>query len=212
MTPGGTLPGILLWAAVLPIASDPQGRSAGSRDAQPHVRVENAVARARVTSAVLGAAERLGRPRCRQIVTDFTDSSGRPLLATLEATLLTAADYLVGRVWFVDGDDARQCHADAVTVAFTAPGDHVVRICARRFAERFAAGAADAEIVIIHELLHTLGLAENPPTSSAITHRVTERCGGTLTTDRLARRQTTAASLSRSTAGRVALGRWLRKT
>jgi len=36
---------------------------------------------------------------------------------------------------------------------------------------------AYAEMILIHELLHTLGLGENPPTSLEITARVTERCG-----------------------------------
>jgi hypothetical protein len=30
--------------------------------------------------------------------------------------------------------------------------------------------------LIIHEMLHTLGLGENPPSSREITQRVTERC------------------------------------
>ena len=33
-----------------------------------------------------------------------------------------------------------------------------------------------AENWIIHEMLHTLGLGENPPSSREITQRVTERC------------------------------------
>ena len=31
-------------------------------------------------------------------------------------------------------------------------------------------------VMMIHELLHTLGLGENPPTSQDITVRVTNRC------------------------------------
>ena len=30
---------------------------------------------------------------------------------------------------------------------------------------------------LIHEMLHTLGLRENPPGSAEITRRVAERCG-----------------------------------
>jgi hypothetical protein len=33
-----------------------------------------------------------------------------------------------------------------------------------------------AEAVIIHEMLHTLGLGENPPSSTEITFRVLNRC------------------------------------
>jgi hypothetical protein len=38
--------------------------------------------------------------------------------------------------------------------------------------------ASQAEIAVIHEALHTLGLGENPPDSREITRRVAERCGG----------------------------------
>jgi hypothetical protein len=34
-----------------------------------------------------------------------------------------------------------------------------------------------AEIVLLHEALHTLGLGENPPYSAEITGRVVARCG-----------------------------------
>jgi hypothetical protein len=44
---------------------------------------------------------------------------------------------------------------------------------ANRFAERSRA-AADA--AIIHELLHSLGLGEDPPTSKQITDTVLARC------------------------------------
>ena len=33
-----------------------------------------------------------------------------------------------------------------------------------------------AEALVIHEMLHTLGLGENPPTSTEITKRVEGRC------------------------------------
>jgi hypothetical protein len=35
---------------------------------------------------------------------------------------------------------------------------------------------AGVEMIVIHELLHVLGLGENPPTSEAITARVVARC------------------------------------
>ena len=33
-----------------------------------------------------------------------------------------------------------------------------------------------AEAMVIHEMLHTLGLGENPPTTFEITDRVLSRC------------------------------------
>jgi hypothetical protein len=38
--------------------------------------------------------------------------------------------------------------------------------------------SSTSEILIIHEVLHTLGLGENPPPSADITARVMARCGG----------------------------------
>jgi hypothetical protein len=50
-------------------------------------------------------------------------------------------------------------------------------VCGRRFAYYFALDRAQGEIIIIHELLHSLGLGENPPSSAAITKMVEQRCG-----------------------------------
>jgi hypothetical protein len=36
---------------------------------------------------------------------------------------------------------------------------------------------AAAAVLLIHELLHAIGLGENPPASEAITARVVARCG-----------------------------------
>lgn len=36
--------------------------------------------------------------------------------------------------------------------------------------------SSHAEAIVIHEMLHSLGLGENPPTSDYITSRVMERC------------------------------------
>jgi len=33
------------------------------------------------------------------------------------------------------------------------------------------------ELLLIHEILHTLGLGENPPSTDAIIRQVTIRCG-----------------------------------
>ena len=74
-----------------------------------------------------------------------------------------------------DGDAAR-CSADQRMVAYTAPGNRVIWICGERFADRFASSARRGAVLLIHELLHTLGLGENPPSSAAITDAVARRC------------------------------------
>jgi hypothetical protein len=153
---------------------EPRDRTSHS----PHVYLADATARGAVRRAVLGASLRLGRPSCQRIFTDFADESGKRLLANLEATTSTAPEYLLDRIWFVDGSDTPQCRHDTRTAAFTAAGDKVVRVCADRFASRFATETTAAEVIIIHELLHTLGLGENPPSTWEITRVVTKRCGG----------------------------------
>ena len=157
------------------------GASAGaaSREtvAAAHVYLDDMVARAVVARAIEGAARRLGRPACLLVLSDFTDANGQPLLETLAATGRPASDYLVERIWFVDGDAAMQCRNDSGIAAFTAAGSKVVHICARHFAG-LTRRSAVGEMLIIHELLHTLGLGENPPASAEITRSVTNRCGG----------------------------------
>ena len=81
----------------------------------------------------------------------------------------------IDRIIFRDGREHRDCTKRAI-VAFTSPGSRVVFVCSQRFA-RLARDRA--EQVIIHELLHTLGLPEGPPTSAAIDRAVASRCSDT---------------------------------
>jgi hypothetical protein len=126
-----------------------------------------------VERAIDGAKQRLTRPECQHVFTDFQDRSGNSLLANLVATGKTPGDYL-DELWFVDGTDARPCQRANFVAAFTSPGDRVVYVCASRFGLQVAQD--HAELVIIHELLHSLGLGENPPTSGQITAQVARRC------------------------------------
>jgi hypothetical protein len=57
-------------------------------------------------------------------------------------------------------------------LAFTQPNSLVVRVCPRLI--QFQGDWA--ELTVLHELLHSLGLGENPPSSAEITDRVRERC------------------------------------
>ena len=132
-------------------------------------------ARMAVEASVDGARERLGRARCQEVFAAFAGRDGQPLAEKLRATGRAGADYL-SALYFVDGDVDR-CRADEAVAAFTAPDSRVVHVCAARFAERFALKTRDGELIVIHELLHTLGLGENPPASSEISAVVRDRCG-----------------------------------
>jgi hypothetical protein len=128
-----------------------------------------------VKDAINGALRRLAKPRCQQLFTDFTNPDGHTLSDTLAAWGKTPGEALAA-LYFVEGDGSSQCRADGTRAAFTVPGSRVIYVCGTRFADRFALRTA-GEILLIHELLHALGLGENPPTSAYITDTVSMRCG-----------------------------------
>jgi hypothetical protein len=128
-----------------------------------------------VERAVEGAARRLGGAGCRAILTDFTAVDGTPLRDRLVALDVGAEDY-VSWIVFADGSHRQACQREDV-LAVTAPGSRVVYVCGRRFLDLARRGDGRADLVILHEALHTLGLGENPPDSLAITRRVAQRCG-----------------------------------
>jgi hypothetical protein len=129
-----------------------------------------------VQRAVTGAAVRLGRPACQDLLTDFSDASGQPLSTMLAASGRTPVGAFA-QLRFIEDREALQCVGGA-TLAFTQIGSRVIRVCGRQFKDRFLVNRKTTEFIMIHEFLHTLGLGENPPTSQAITNRVEFRCGG----------------------------------
>ena len=124
-----------------------------------------------VSAAVEGAARRLRDPRCQEVLSDFTDARGRTLAAALAERGVTAADHL-RTVWFLDGQGYPACDKRA-THAFSVTGGRLVFVCPTLL--KRPVGKYD-EILMIHEVLHSMGLGENPPTSEAITNQVAKRC------------------------------------
>jgi hypothetical protein len=150
--------------------------SAGSRPASLPSWDTAALERARA-----GAARRLGRPECQKVLSDFTDAEGRTLLQNLETWQLGAPDYL-HVLSFADGSSIRNCQKTSVQLA-TTPGLQTVYVCpagvavaGSRFRQTEIRNSSLAEFMVIHEMLHTLGLGENPPSTFEITERVKERC------------------------------------
>ena len=127
---------------------------------------------ASIERAIGGARRRLGHPECAAIFGDFSDGNGRPLTEVLATLMLTPTD-AAARAIFRDGRENATCRT-APVAAFTGPGSRVVFVCGNRFG---AIGRERAELTIIHELLHTLGLKERPPASGAIDRAVAQRCG-----------------------------------
>jgi hypothetical protein len=125
--------------------------------------------------ALDGAARRLESPRCQAVFAEFQDERGRPLLERLADLGVSGTSYLEW-VIFYDGTGKGTCVREGV-LAFTGQGHRVVYVCRERFEREWRAGQARfTEAVLIHEMLHTLGLGENPPSSQEITRRVLSLC------------------------------------
>jgi hypothetical protein len=118
-----------------------------------------------------GARERLADPRCQAVLADFTDVAGRRLDLLLRAGGRTALEQL-DSLGFTSGLGRHGCSRGQL--AFTQVGSLSVSICLRPFT---LLPPVKQEAVLIHEMLHSLGLGENPPESLAITAQVLKRCG-----------------------------------
>jgi hypothetical protein len=133
-----------------------------------------AVARA-VGEALQEAWRQLEEPRCQALLTEFRDRRGRPLATNIPEDAGNLQTHLA-RIVFVSGGDSKLCERGAVAV--TEPGSRVVRVCGDRLVWRtWRQNSRQIVAAFIHEALHTLGLGENPPSSSEITSRVLRRCG-----------------------------------
>lgn len=163
------------------------GARASGSGAIPHVNVSFGVpidrsfggrARTLMEYAVAGARKRLATERCQMLFTDFFDRRGRPLTAALAEQRHTAAQQL-DAIYFIEGNVTPQCLSGR-RLAFTAPGSRVVFVCGQRFEPYLVQNEPGSEVVIIHELLHALGLGENPPPSAEISERVASRCPAVL--------------------------------
>ena len=128
-----------------------------------------------VVRALGGAQRKLQDAECAGLLAEFKDQEGRALQDNLAPFEMAPNDYLVQLIIKDGGGDrtgGRLCRSGAAAV--TVPGSRVVYICGGSFRDQ-AAGLR--ENTLIHEMLHTLGLGENPPTSAQINARVRQRCG-----------------------------------
>jgi hypothetical protein len=129
---------------------------------------------ARVTHDALERASGwLEQPTCARIVAEFADRAGRPLSERLEALGMDAQSYLPF-VLFFDGTSDLSCRTGVVARAV--PGSRAVRLCGEELKRIWRQDQSYTVATLLHEMLHTLGLGENPPSSKAITRRVLDRC------------------------------------
>jgi hypothetical protein len=158
---------------VLPVWFESAVAAQGQRGRWPLVHVSDPLAHRATTGALEAAAARLSEADCKEILTDFNDANGRSLASQLSSLAVDIENYL-RMITFVDGTRDQRC--DSGAVLFTAPGSRVVRVCSDQL-KRIAPLKPEYVIAsFIHEILHTLGLGENPPSSSQITASVLSRC------------------------------------
>ena len=168
------------WLAAVSLAGSPQStrdleaaRVASRQD--DLVRIAQRATSDTVRQALEGAAQRLESGRCRGLLHEFVDSTGRSLQEALDLTGYTPGGYL-RQILFYDGSHHPLCESGRV-LAIAHAGSRAVQICPEAFRSRYRKDPRYVEAILIHEALHTLGLGENPPSSFEITTRVIRRCG-----------------------------------
>jgi len=136
--------------------------------------VHNPTTRFALERAVRGAMGRLERPECRRVLSDFRDASGRTIQENLDLLGETPRGHLA-RITFIEALDRRRCKSPGV-LAVTTIGGREVFICSPQFWQVYRSDPSHVEALLIHEMMHTLGLGENPPTSMEINAQVLKRC------------------------------------
>jgi hypothetical protein len=143
-------------------------------DPWPRVDIADVYTRDAAKRSLTGAYEWLAKPACRSIFSEFEDGRGLPLTDRLEELSVTPDGYLQ-LVVFLDGERKPACKRHGV-LAFTEPGSRVVYLCGRDFERAARRNPSEARMTIIHELLHSLGLRENPPSPRSINYRIQQSC------------------------------------
>jgi hypothetical protein len=136
-------------------------------------RLTLAAHRYALARAIRGAADQLVDESCQALLDEFADGSGQSLRSVLAAHGLAVSEY-VTQVFFYDAPESA-CRA--ANLAITKPGSRAIFVCGARFQREMSRNSRNAEAIVIHEWLHSLGLGENPPSSDYITTRVRARCG-----------------------------------
>ena len=130
--------------------------------------------RANLVRRILDEAARLlADDTCRTLLSEFHDQRGRPLAERLDAMGTDIQTYM-SWILFTNEMGSRACALDAHAVSM--PGSRVVHICDTQIERNWRQNPPQVVAAYIHEILHSLGLGENPPSSSYITERVMDRC------------------------------------
>ena len=139
------------------------------------VYVKDASTRFAAQHALREASIRLLDSKCQAVVSGFRDERGRPLTDKLSELGMTAQAFLNVVIFQDAGERLGKCDRQG-TLAFTTPGDRIVYLCGRAFERAWRGNPHEAQNTLIHEMLHTLGLGENPPSPREIRHRIQQLC------------------------------------
>ena len=153
----------------------PPSRSLGEEPSGRSFRVSGHLLKNMVSRAGEIAVEKLEKRECRMVLSDLRDDGGHLLSERLEAREVSAAEFFL-QLTFIDGTAWSRC-GDGSAAAGTNPGGAIVAVCPPAFGRILAKNPGLAADLLIHEMLHALGLGENPPTSEEITVQVVKRCG-----------------------------------
>jgi hypothetical protein len=170
--PSGRLGRTLLPAIFAVGAVAGAARAEGTEATVANSRLRQPRDRALLAEAIRGAARRLADPRCQDLLGELQDRRRQPLRAALDAQGLSAPEFL-GRLFFFDGTESG---CKGRRLAYTEAGSHVVFVCGKEFRDMYLQNASRAEVAVVHEAFHCLGLGENPPTWQEINDRVEAAC------------------------------------
>ena len=168
---------IHLFLSEATVTAQPQSASpdaARAADLWTKIQIRDPVTRDATRRALDGAARWLGSSQCARLFTEFQDAHGQPLDERLRQLQSTPLDYL-RLVYFQDGERHPTCRRDGI-LAFTEVDSRVVYVCGRDFARAWNKEPREIVATLIHEMLHSLGLGENPPTPRDISYRVQQLC------------------------------------
>jgi hypothetical protein len=142
-------------------------------DGSRRLRIPDPLARRILGEALARAESALAEPSCAKLLEAFTDGAGRALSTRLESLDVDVQTYLTFVVFM---DDSRHAACTDGVIAFTSPGSRVVRVCSAEMTRTWQGNPSHVVAAVIHEMLHTLGLGENPPPSHVITRQVLAQC------------------------------------
>jgi hypothetical protein len=165
----------LALAIVLLVTAPALSRSSANEDtdARALILMPSPFGQTVVRYALDLAEAKLDRPGCRDIYAEFVLADGGTPQGVLDSMRIGPRSLLEHLV-FMDGSRDPVCAAGRAGLT-TSPGSFVIRVCPR-FIPLYVHNPPLSAILILHESLHVLGLAEDRPTSGMITQEVEWRC------------------------------------